>query len=124
MNFVIDTHSLLWFLINDKRLSKKANITFEMASIIYIPTIVLLELFYIMRKQKRANEFSKLLDEVKTSKQNIVVSLDLGLVGDLTKLNFPLEMHDNIIVATAKILNLPIITKDPQIQKVYKETIW
>lgn len=124
MKIVIDTHSLFWYSIHDKRLSKKAKVTIRSASTIYVPTIALLELLYLMRKQKLDKQFPKLFDKLKVSKKYTIISLDTALVGTLVKYRFSLEIHDNIIVSTAKNLNLPLVTKDPQIKKIYKNTIW
>lgn len=124
MKIVIDTHSLFWYLIHDKRLSERAKLTIRSASRIYVPTIALLELLYLMRKLKLDKQFPKLFDKLKVTKKYTIVSLDTELVESLAKFRFPLEIHDNIIVSTAKNLNLPLVTRDTQIKKIYKNIIW
>lgn len=124
MKIVIDTHSLFWYLIRDKRLSERAKLTIRRASTIYVPTIALLELLYLMRKLKLDEQFPKLFDKLKVTKKYTMTSLDTALVESLTMFCFQLEIHDNIIVSTAKNLNLPLVTKDPQIKKIYKNIIW
>lgn len=124
MNIIIDTHALFWFITSDKKLSEKARITIRGAITLYIPSIVLLELLYLMKKQKLGKQFPSLLSKIKNRKKYVVISLDLGLIDMLAGADFPLEIHDSIIVATAKMLKLPVITKDREIKKVYTQTIW
>lgn len=54
--YVTDTHSFLWFLTRDKRLSSKAREIFRLcdqgAEIIVIPSIVLLECLYVCEKRR------------------------------------------------------------------------
>lgn len=124
MKFVIDTHVLFWYLIPNKKLKQETREVLRSAKDIFIPTIVILELFYIMSKLKLTNRFKKLLERIKASKKYVIVSLDIKITEAVTISKRKLEMHDNIIVSTAKSLNLPLVTKDPQIKKVYKNTIW
>lgn len=124
MNVVLDTHTLSWILTKDKKLTDKAKNSFRQAGIIFIPLIVLMELLYMLKKKRKANQFTKLLSRLKRENRFSFTSLDYGIAEKCFENVYELEMHDNIIVSTAKSLNLPLVTKDPQIQKVYKNTIW
>lgn len=124
MKIVIDTHVLFWYLIPQKKLKLEIIEILRNAEQIFVPTIVLLELFYTMKKLKIAGQFKKLLKTIKTSRQYTITTLDLVVVEEVAESGGLLEMHDNIILTTAKSLKLPLVTKDPEIQKVYKNTIW
>lgn len=124
MNIIIDTHALLWLLTNDTRLSNKGRTIARQASQIFIPTIVLLELLYLLQKQGIANEFIPILNTLKSDIKYTIVSLDVGVVEKVVDLSSKLEMHDCIIVATSQALDSPLVTKDRTIRKMYKETIW
>jgi len=53
MYFVTDTHSLVWYFIEDPRLSKKALKAFEQTireGIIIVPSVVLAEIMFIAKK--------------------------------------------------------------------------
>lgn len=54
--YVTDTHSLLWYLFNNPRLSKKAQAVFNKAdegdAKVYIPNIVPVEIVYLLEKAK------------------------------------------------------------------------
>ena len=124
MIFLVDTHALFWLLSGDKKLSGKAKLTIEQADRIYVPTIVLLELLYLFEKKKTTKTFTKVLESIKRTSHYTIISQDVTVVEETSKLSMELEMHDRIIVATAKILSVPLITKDKVIKKLYKNTIW
>lgn len=124
MNLVIDTHALFWLLTNDKRLSIRAKDEARKSSQLIIPTIVSLELLYLLQKKGLANTFPAVLEKLKQEKNYTIVSLDLVILQAIPHVSNKLEMHDRIIVATAQLLKVPIVTKDRLIQKVYKSTIW
>lgn len=124
MKIVIDTHALFWYLVADKKLSQTSKIALDNALKINIPTIVLVELFYLMKKKGLNQEFPKLFHKIKKDSRLLIISFDVAIFEKVTEYNLKLEIHDNIITTTAKVLNLPLVTKDPQIQKVYKNTIW
>ena len=53
MNYVTDTHSLVWYFTDDQRLSKKALKSFESTvkeGQIIVPTVVLAEILFIAKK--------------------------------------------------------------------------
>src|SRR5437588_10393202 len=58
MNFyVADTHALFWYLINSSALGADARLAFDEAdagqALIYIPAIVIAELYYLNEKKGR-----------------------------------------------------------------------
>ena len=124
MKVVVDTHVLLWYLMPQKKLKPEISAILRNAEKVFIPTIVVLELFYTMKKLKIANQFKDLLKIIKTSKQYTITTLDTEVTEAVVESGGVLEMHDSIIVATARSLKLPLVTKDPEIQKIYKNTIW
>lgn len=124
MKIVTDTHSLFWYFIADKKLSKSAKEIIDNAENIFIPAVVLAELLYIFNKKKKQNQFYPILTEFKENPKYIVVSLDLGIIEAMVRFSASLEIHDAAIVATASVLELPFLTKDRMIKKVYKNTIW
>lgn len=123
MELVIDTHALHWFLIESKQLSQKAKDSITSANLVHIPSIVLLEAFFVAKKKNKLAVFKDFLKTLPNEKFD-VLPLDLELVMACVKQDSRLEIHDLIILSSAKLLDLPIITKDDEITKVYKKTIW
>jgi len=75
-----------------------------------------------LEKRKVSEKFPIVLRRIEEEKFKIT-PLDLEVVKKCSKIKI-FEMHDRIIVATAKIMGLPIVTKDPEIQTAYKKIIW
>lgn len=129
MLYIADTHSLVWFLIDSNNLSRKAKEIFENVEaghdVIVIPTIVLAEILYICEKKGIENKFSQIINLIKDTSNYIVYNLDLDVIIECKNLIKIREMHDKLIVATAKILKGIIITKDKVIiNSEYVKTIW
>lgn len=123
MEVVVDSHALLWYLSKNKKLSKKASKVLTGASKIIVSTIVLLELLYILQKFGQERKFSKLIGSLNSDKF-LIYPIDLFLVKKCAKLNKKLEMHDRLIVATAIIMGVPLVTKDEEVSKIYSKIIW
>ena len=123
MEVAVDSHALLWYLSKNSKLTAKAGDCLDKSSRIIVSTIVLLELLYILQKFGQERKFKNLLNSLGSEKY-LVYPVDLALVRDCAKLPKSLEMHDRLIVTTAKIFNVPLITKDKQVGEVYKKVIW
>lgn len=124
MKAVLDTHALFWYLTNDSNLSADAKLAIESYEIIILPTIVLLEAFEVCSKKNRLDLFNKLIKTLPTDTL-VVYPLDLSIVKLYSKLpSGKIDMHDRAILATASTLDLPIITKDMELSKIYPKTIW
>jgi len=123
MEVAVDSHALLWYLSQNPKLTAKASDVLDKSSRIIVSTIVLLELLYILQKFGQERKFKNLLNSLEHEKY-LVYPVDLALVRDCAKLSKSLEMHDRLIVTTAKIFNVSLITKDKKIAEVYKRVIW
>jgi predicted nucleic acid-binding protein len=129
MLYVTDTHPFLWHLSNDKRLGKEAKSLFDRAergeASITVPTIVLAEAFYIAQRHRLKIEFSDVLERVENALNFPVFSLDINVIRKIQELDKLQELHDKIIVATARILDAHLITNDREIRKSeYVKTVW
>lgn len=129
MAYVADTHALIWFFTNDPQLSTKARDVFERAergeTIIIIPTIYLMEILYVCEKKGVADKFKDILKKLKISFNYMVLDLNLEITINCADLGKVKEMHDRIIVATAKKIGAPLITADQEITNSgYIDVIW
>lgn len=121
MLYVTDTHPLVRYLIGE--LPEKSEKIFKSAEIgkstIFIPTIV-----YLVEDGTIDLNFEDLLNRTETSRNFIPVSLNFQVMKLLPEIKLK-EIHDRIIVGTAKILNTKLITKDKEIKKSrIVETVW
>ena len=129
MNFVADTHALLWWFTSSPRISSKASVIFEKCEkgegVIFIPSIVIAEALSIFDKKRVSFDFRNLFKEIKASENFVLIALDYPILEKMVALKEVPELHDKIIVSTAKYLKLPIITKDKILQKLTSvKTIW
>lgn len=128
MNYVADTHSLVWYFTEDPRLSKKALDAFEQTKqkgLIIIPTVVLAELMFISQKGKITITFSETLKKIEESENFNVAPLDIEILKVADKMNAEVEMHDKLIVATALHFEAVLITRDEIIKKLgIVSTVW
>jgi len=118
-NFIADTHALLWYLTDDNRLSKDANLIFEETEkgehLIIGPTIVLVESLDVIEKKKVTYDFDLVLQSIENNENYIIWDLDLEVVNQMIKIKNVRELHDRIIVAVAKLCDAGLITKDGEI---------
>lgn len=129
---VTDTHALIWYLEDNSRLSAAANEVFykcdEGELLIHIPTICLVEIVYLQEKGRISADMKAQLDNaLKTGKSGLVLAnLTAGVADALATIprNIVPDMPDRIIVATAKHLGLPLISKDNKIVSSGISIIW
>ena len=131
--FVTDTHSLLWYLFDPSKLSADARAAFLAAEAagapVYVPSIVLVELRYLVEKGKFTEAQYKVVLQTLRDDTLLpqVASLDADVADALASIpraTVP-DMPDRIIAATALKLKLPLVTKDDDIRKLTNvTTVW
>ncbi len=131
--YVTDTHALLWHIVQNRRLSGKAASVFkkvdEGEGQIYIPTIVLIEIVYLMKKiripQESIDNVMGLLDAPATNYRLAQITpATVHALQSLPRQLIP-DMPDRIITATALELDVPLITIDRKITGAgVVEVIW
>ena len=115
MRFVTDTHCLFWYLTNHPRLSLSHKQRFDhgAARSVVIPTIALAELLYLSHKVSLPLPFAKTLDLLRAEARFEIAPLSLEIIQEASSLQ-KLEIHDLLIVATARHLDLPLMTADQE----------
>ncbi len=128
MYYVVDTHSFIWYLTDSPLLSEKARSLLNKADqgkvTIVIPAIVILEMIDILDKKKAKFEFENLISKIQQSSNFIFSELNWSLVLEVNKLKGYKDLHDRVIVATAKIFDAKLISRDREIKGRYAGTIW
>lgn len=120
MNFyVADTHALFWYLINSPSLGPDASLAFDEAdagqALIYIPAIVIAELYYLNEKKGRPLEFRVKYERLAQSKQFVLLAFYSAHVLDFDASSAITEIHDRIIVGVARRMNAKLLTRDREI---------
>ncbi len=120
MDFITDTHSLVWYFTVDARLSIKALKAFEQTTekgIMIVPSIVLAEIMFIAKKGRITLTFEETLEKIEEYENFQIAPLDADILKRAAKIEVELEMHDKLIVATSVHYNAALITKDENIAK-------
>jgi len=130
MPYVTDTHSLIWFMTDDPKLSIKAKSAFEKADKgqddIFIPCITFFELLYLTEKRKLALDFESFIAIISSSKNYKVEPLCLPIIEKsrlLPREDIP-DPWDRLIAATSMHLGLPLITHDKSLQRMGLKIVW
>ena len=130
MPYVTDTHSIVWHMADDPKLSKEAKRVFQETDsgldYIYIPCIVFFELMYLVEKKKIRIEFNDFISLTSSSKNYRVEPLCLPVIEKSReiprrKISDP---WDRLIAATSLHLGFPLITRDKSLRKMGFDTIW
>jgi PIN domain nuclease of toxin-antitoxin system len=129
---VTDTHGLIWYLEDSPRLSPAARDIFDACdrgeSVVYLPTICLVEIVYLQEKGRVPADLKAELDTALQAGTSGLVLADLtaeiaDTVVRVPRTDVP-DMPDRIIAATALYLGLPLISRDRKIQLAGVNTIW
>ncbi len=128
----VDTHTIVWYLSGDTRLSRKAADALETATAagepIHVPSVCLVELTYLIEKRRlpvaaRARLIEALDDPTTPC---VLAPLDRTVADALvfvSRSEVP-DLPDRIVAATAAALRTPLISRDGKICASQVQTIW
>jgi len=129
---VTDTHTIVWYLSRDSRLSLTAHEALTKATtggdLIHIPSICLVELTYLAEKGRLPSAARDALVETLDDPAGpcTLVPLD-RLVAEapqfVQRIEVP-DLPDRIVAATALALRMPLISRDRKIRASQVQTIW
>ena len=119
--YIIDTHTLLWYIADDPALGTAAGAILDDAtSELVLPAIAFAEACFIIERGRVSLALSDLMSAIDSDTRLIFVSLDRVIIERTTTLTVIGEMHDRQIVATALVLQeagerVVVLTKDGNI---------
>jgi predicted nucleic acid-binding protein len=118
-SFVTDTQALVKFMMGKKVINDRSHQAFQSAdkgeTTIIIPAIVLMEVLYLFEKN-RINISLLQTEDLFKSQNYQFEPLNFEILKTASEIDDIPELHDRLIAATARYLDLPIITNDPVIQ--------
>jgi PIN domain nuclease of toxin-antitoxin system len=129
---VADTHTALWYVFDDARLSVRAKRFIDEAAVasrkIAVSIISLAEIVYLIEKKRLTSSAYDDLKKALDDPYHVLVESPVsGEVVEAMR-SVPREavpdMPDRIVAATALSLWVPVISRDGQIRASSVQTIW
>jgi PIN domain nuclease of toxin-antitoxin system len=129
---IADTHTIIWYLLADPRLSANARTTIDAAATanahIGVSSISLVELVYLQEKGRIGlTLLASVLAELRRPGAVLVeVPVEAAIVQTMTRLpqsEVP-ELADRVIGATALHFGVPLLTRDTALTHSTVPTLW
>jgi PIN domain nuclease of toxin-antitoxin system len=129
---VADTHAVIWYLYDDRRLSAPARSVFEGASTsgdtVGMSAITLVEIIYLVERSRIPSEALRRLEHRLAAGGSVleVLALDHETASTVARVdrNQVPDLPDRLIAATAVRFGVPLLTRDARIQSSTVTTIW
>lgn len=126
--YVADTIALVVYL-EKRRLGADSQIVLDSAenssTIIHIPAIVFAEILYLSEKKRIRANLQDVKNLLQTNSNFREYPLTQAIIETAAQITDIPELHDRLISATARHLNLELITSDMKIQNSnFVKTIW
>lgn len=128
MEYLADTVAIIRHYSKDGKLGTNAKQLLQAADrgehIIYISIFTMVEIMFLSESHRIPIDFQVTKQKIRESDNYMIVDLDIDIV-DVCRDIHGLELHDRLIVATAKRYKVPILTSDRAItQSGIIEVIW
>jgi len=128
VKYLLDTHTLLWIITDDQRLSKKAKKLFlDSNNSVYISIVSLWELVIkiSLGKLRVEGEFEDFIKSHIIGNDITILNITVSHLGLLEKLPFKhRDPFDRLIICQSMDENIPIITSDKAFKKYKVICIW
>ena len=124
MPYVTDTHSLVWYLTANPKLSVSARRIFKRVDnsqdVIFIPCVVFFELIYLIEKKKIDAPFDTFVRLISSSRNYKVEPICLPVIEKTRQISAKSvkDPWDRLIAATSMHLDLPLITHDRTLRRI------
>jgi PIN domain nuclease of toxin-antitoxin system len=114
--YVVDTHILIWYFIGSKRLDEKTRKLIDETRLkggrLLIPTIVLSEALDVSEKFRVKFDFNEMYRIIMQEPEFEIVDLNVEIFEETIQVIGFKDIHDRIIIATARFYGAGVLTKD------------
>jgi predicted nucleic acid-binding protein len=121
MQYLLDTVALIRHFVGKGKIGKRAlRILDEIEKSedrLLISVVSLMEVMYLSEKNRIDISLQETLDNIESSKKYTIVDLNADILKVAETISF-YELHDRIILATAKWLQIPVISSDEKFCKI------
>src|SRR4030066_1098496 len=116
MLYILDTHVLIWYFVGSHRLHPKLREKIDtirtQGGRLLVPTIVLAEALDIAEKGRVEFEFNRMYRLIVEEPEFEIIGFGFEIFEEAMKIKGVKEIHDRIIVASAKFYEVGVLTKD------------
>lgn len=129
---VADTHTVLWYLFDDERLSTVAGNFIDHAARagnrIAVSSISLAEIIYLIEKNRvaasaYADVKAALADQDHVLTESVFTGEIVDAMRQVSRVEVP-DMPDRIVAATAVYFGVPVISRDGRIHASNVRSVW
>jgi len=129
MRYVADTIAIVRHLSQSKRIGGQAKRILRGADSgvneIIISGITLMEIMYLSEKGRIGANLTEVVELIAGSDNYLVYPVDTEVILEAKEIKDIPELHDRVIAATARFLDVPLITSDEVMSESESvETIW
>lgn len=118
-HYVADTHALFWYFTASPLLGSQARAAFDEGkqsqALVYIPAIVLAELYFLNGKLQRPIDYSATFALLTQSAQFVLLPFEPIDTLDFDRDKGVTDIHDRIIIGVARRLKATLLTRDAEI---------
>lgn len=118
MQYLLDTVTIIRHFSEIGKLGKKAQEILDSADNTFVISVVsLMEILYLSEKRRIKIDLIDTLNRIELSSLYQIADLTPDILIVANDLHFP-ELHDRLILSTAKWLDIPIISSDEKFKNV------
>jgi len=123
--FAVDTHALLFWLLDKNSLTGKVRKIFEQPSNRFcVSTASVLEIQYLIEIGRVETGIGELLSYIQSQPAFYLQPFDELVLLETLEASEHRDPFDRIILGTAKAYKMPLITRDRWMKAQYKNTVW
>ncbi|MGD9707736.1 MAG: type II toxin-antitoxin system VapC family toxin [Candidatus Delongbacteria bacterium] len=119
MQYLLDTVTIIRHFTGNKNIGASAKKILDCSDEVkfYISAISLMEIMYLAEKKRINIDLKDTLERIRKSSLYYIVDLTPQIIEAAVEIDF-YELHDRMILATAKWLDIPIISSDSKFKSV------
>jgi PIN domain nuclease of toxin-antitoxin system len=121
MMYLLDTVAIIRHFTGNKNLGKKAKIILDSIeysdNILAVSVISLMEIMYLSQRNRININVESVIELMADNTSYKIIELNTEIVTTASSIDF-YELHDRMILATAKWLDIPILSSDKRFSDV------
>ena len=127
MQYLLDTVAVVRHFTGSVNIGKKAAAVLDAKGnsdhVFMISVISLMEIMYLAEKKRISIQLNETIDRLERSSNYVIVDLNTAILKVANEFQFP-DLHDRLILATAKWLGIPVISSDQKFAFAGIDVVW